>query len=67
MFIINSSFNLDVNLDADFRDDQACVLVLASTVVVNEVPVKFQKFLLYKQETISFTRYALCIKVYVTV
>ena len=44
------------NLDADFRDDQACLLVLASTLTANEVPVKFQKFLLYEQETISFAR-----------
>ena len=39
-----------------FQDDQACLLVLADKAVGNSVPKMLEKFLLYKQEVISFAR-----------
>ena len=38
------------------RDDQACLLALSSA-VIGIIPQQLRKFLLYKQETISFARY----------
>ena len=36
-------------VDAEFRDDQACLLLVGI-----EIPLKFQRFLFCKQESISF-------------